>query len=162
MKGRDVTMSVEKNWQWDSPQIGWSYPVLWIPKRRVLFPIWHSWTLTFFLSFLKEVEGDLIIEIRMMLEHAQLHLTPSFLLETEPVSENTRSMLLNPGSCPHRKVKKDVPIAAMTKRVTLTSWQVQYFQAHLTPTHKAMPFTKTLLRGKVASWCQVVPCSGLV
>lgn len=74
-----------------------------------------------FLSFLKEVEGDLIVEIRMMLAHAQFHLTPSFLLETEPVSENTRSMLLNPGSCPHRKVKKDVPIAAMTKRVTLTS-----------------------------------------
>lgn len=74
-----------------------------------------------FLSFLKEVEGDLIIEIRMMLAHAQFHLTPSFFLETEPVSENTRSMLLNPGSCLHRKVKKDVPIAATTKRVTLTS-----------------------------------------
>lgn len=35
-----------------------------------------------FLSFLTEVEGDLIIEIRMMLAHAQFHLTPSFLLET--------------------------------------------------------------------------------
>lgn len=95
-----------------------------------------------------------------MIGHAQFHSALFFLLESEPVPENTRSLLLKPGSWLYRKAMKDVPPGAMTKWVTLTSCEVPYSQVHLSHTRKDMPSTKTL--PGVASWCRVVPCSGLV